>query len=30
MCEFISIRDIKRNLSEHVNAWIDDEWWLNS
>jgi hypothetical protein len=28
-CEFISIRDIKRDLSEHVNAWIEDEWWLN-
>jgi hypothetical protein len=29
-CEFISIRDIKRDHSEHVSSWIDDEWWLNS
>ncbi len=29
-CEFISIRDIKRDLNKHVNAWINDEWWLNS
>ncbi len=29
-CEFISIRDIRRDLSEHVSAWIDDEWSLNS
>jgi hypothetical protein len=29
-CGFTSIRDIRRSLNEHVSAWIDDEWWLNS
>jgi hypothetical protein len=29
-CGFTPIRDTRRGLSEHVSAWIDDEWWLNS
>ncbi len=29
LCKVTSIRDIRRDLSEHVNAWIDNKRWLN-